>query len=303
MQTETKYQEHELRQVRAEAAAIGPGYRGKRAEMSDDERVAQARALLEKWEEFDLGEPPDYLVRLSEGELTQWLERRAKLFEIGEFEDKGLSVKEEDLQRLAQNFEFPVNVLIEHVENPLRLGYLTSVEALGPELFGTLALTPEANQLLETSGAHALSLSVSRDLDRIYEVSIVGNPRVRSARLFCENFRADGPAPQASRERELEQELRRRESEDAVERLIRAGQLSPAARDAAVALLFSADDGAKEKAMRLLESLPPVYFSGELVPGARASASTATPEEIEFYRRAFPEMPLEEILKRRESSR
>jgi hypothetical protein len=289
------------REIRAEAASLGPGYRGNRADLSDEDRAQRARELLAIWVERQLGEPPEYLVRLSEGQLAQWVERRAKLFEIGEYEDKGLVVREEDLQRLAQNFEFPVNVLIEHVENPLRLGYLTSVEALGPELFGTLALTPEANRLLETSGAHALSLSVSRDLDRIYEVSVVGNPRVQSARLFCENFLDTASPRRASKELELEKQLREREAREFVESLVRSGHVPPSAREAAIALLFSADDEARDKVVQFMESLPPIYFAGELVPGTRGSFPAATPEEIEFYKRAFPDMAVEEILKRRSS--
>ncbi len=43
-------------------------------------------------------------------------------------------------------------LLIEHATSPLELGYLTSVEADGGELFGTVALSAEANVLIEKSG-------------------------------------------------------------------------------------------------------------------------------------------------------
>ncbi|MCH7903160.1 MAG: hypothetical protein IH944_01180 [Armatimonadetes bacterium] len=38
---------------------------------------------------------------------------------------------------------------IEHATSPLELGYLTSVEADDGELFGTVALSAEANDLTE----------------------------------------------------------------------------------------------------------------------------------------------------------
>ncbi|MER3414555.1 MAG: hypothetical protein C4341_10100 [Armatimonadota bacterium] len=282
----------------AEAAALGPGYRGTRLKMSDDERVQRAKELMQLWDDESLGPAPEYLVRLSQGELQQWLERRAKLFEIGEYDDKGLVVREEDLQRLADNFEFPVGVLIEHIENPLRLGYLTSVEALGPELFGTLSLTPEADTLLEKSGARSLSLSVSRDLDRIFEVSIVSNPRVETARLFCADFRDSAPRGVQRKVAELQERLRQTETERLVDDLVRKGQLPPASRESAVALLFSAREEIRGKVEAFLESLPPAFLPGEIVPMSQSRPEVSS-EEADFYARTFPDLDLGEILKRR----
>lgn len=282
----------------ADAAALGPGYRGARLAISDAERIERAKELIQAWDDETLGEPPEYVVRLSQGEVQQWVERRAKLFEIGEYEDKGLLVREEDLQRLASNFDFPVSVLIEHVENPLRLGYLTSVEALGPELFGTLALTPEADSLLEKSDARSLSLSVSRDLDRIFEVSIVSNPRVETARLFCDDFRALGSHGAQRKVAELQERLRKTETERLVDDLVRKGQLAPASRDSAVALLFSAQDDVRAKVEVFLRSLPPAFLPGETVPMSHSRADVSA-EEAEFYARTFPDLNLNEILKRR----
>lgn len=118
------------------------------------------------------------------GSALDWIERRAKLFEAGEYPDKGVTITVENLQSLAGRFGEPVPVLIEHAESPLELGYLTSVEALGGELFGIVALTPEANSLVERSGARALSLGLTPDLLAIREISLVRNPRVESAQLF-----------------------------------------------------------------------------------------------------------------------
>jgi hypothetical protein len=298
MSRQTMQRTQDTDRMLADAAALGPGYRGTRLEMSDDDRVARARELMQAWDDEALGPPPEYLVRLSRGEIQQWIERRAKLFEIGEYEDRGLLVREEDLQRLATNFEFPVSVLIEHVENPLRLGYLTSVEALGPELFGTLALTPEADTLLEKSGARSLSLSVSRDLDRIFEVSVVSNPRVETARLFCEDFREVASRGVQRKIVELQERLRQTETERLVDDLVRKGQLSPASRESAVALLFSARDEMRCRVERFLKSLPPAFLPGEIVPMSHSRADVSA-EEAEFYARTFPDLDLGEILKRR----
>src|SRR5437667_10816650 len=132
------------RNIRIAAALLGPGYHGERAEFDGEKRRDSAKRLREAWEEAHLGAMPGFI----SDETPQWKDRRAKLFEIGEYEDKGLSVAQPDLHSLAANFDMPVPILVEHVEHPLRLGYLTHVEAAGPELFGILALTPEADELV-----------------------------------------------------------------------------------------------------------------------------------------------------------
>lgn len=111
--------------------------------------------------------------------------REAKLFEAGDYPDKGVTVLPEDLADLAARFQRPVPILIEHTDSPLALGFLESVRADGTELFGTVALSEEANCLIEQSGADSLSLGLSPDLREIQEVSLVRHPRVPSARLFA----------------------------------------------------------------------------------------------------------------------
>ncbi|MFY9234652.1 MAG: hypothetical protein WAO58_09355 [Fimbriimonadaceae bacterium] len=126
-----------------------------------------------------------------ENEDGRWIERSAKLFETGDYPDKGVTITIENLNALADGFGEPVPVLIEHADSPLELGFLTGVQALGEELFGTVSLTPEANSLVERSGARALSLGLSPDLTAIREVSLVRNPRVESAQLYS-GIRFDG---------------------------------------------------------------------------------------------------------------
>jgi hypothetical protein len=229
-----------------------------------------------------------------------WVRRRAKLFEAGEYPDKGVTIDAERLGRLRAAFSSPVPLLIEHATSPLELGYLIEVDAAGKELFGTIALTPEANALIERSGAFSLSIGLSADLDRIEEVSVVRVPRVADARLFAGRLEvADGPA---------------REDRDRVERAIREGRLAPAQGPLALALLGSEGSvrfGAGETSIRglfaaFLEGLPRHGLFSELAVASRATSEDLSnlllmPEEAEFYRRHFPDVALEEIARRKRS--
>jgi hypothetical protein len=280
------------------AARIGPGYRGERADLAKEDRIAQAAEILSTWDADRFGSPPRYLVDLAQGKVDGWTHRKAKLFECGSYHDKSIVVDPAALQRLAESFDLPVPVLIEHVEDPFRLGYLTQVEAHGAELFGILALTPEASGLVDKTGANALSLSVSRSLDRIFEVSIVANPRVPSAKLFCESFEASEGSEEAAR---LRAEIDRRDTEDTVNRLLDAGRITPFAKDAALSLLQAAKSrGIQQEFERFLESLPKAIVFGELVP-AGAPEPRLSSEEAAFYARCFPNLDPSEIAKRKVS--
>ncbi len=262
-----------------QAAELGPGYLGKRRESSFTEREALAQGLGE--------ESPPYLLSGS-----AWIERRAKLFEAGEYPDKGVTVTPEHLTQLATSFDLPVPVLIEHSDSPLELGYLTAVEHAGNDLFGTLALTTEANALVERSGARSLSLGLAPDLTEIREVSLVRNPRVASAQLYTAElvFEAEldgeaptpNPLPQFPDEQDSEfkagaekprdganewqrkfHDLQRQRQEEDADRRVAAfvaeGRLTPAQVPFARALLVSEDtiefDGEKQPLAHLLVSM------------------------------------------------
>ncbi|MCX7800057.1 MAG: hypothetical protein N2109_06895 [Fimbriimonadales bacterium] len=228
-----------------------------------------------------------------------WVERRAKLFEAGEYPDKGLSVTAQDLASLAERFEGPVPVLIEHAESPLHLGELASVEAVGGELFGTVRLTEEADRLARRSGASSLSVALSPDLSRILEVSLVRHPRVPDARLFGQGpvFHAAWPGQPLSPE-----------SRALLDELQRGGRLAPAQRPFAEALLACSQkvafDGSAVPVAALVRALlerqPPSALLAEVAP-ARASDEShlLLPEEEAFYRRYFPDVDLAEIARRR----
>ena len=273
-----------------EAAELGPGRRGRRRAGTRDERLALARRLEEAGADL-----PPYLES-----PAAWVDRRARLFEAGEYPDKGVTVTTEQLDALAAGFDLPVPVLIEHAESPLELGYLTHVWCEGETLMGTVALTPEADALLARASARGLSLGLSPDLSAIREVSLVRHPRVASATLFAEGpvfVGALAPDDRWARER--------------VAGWVRSGLLRPAQAEFAEALMgfdgtVAFGEGrasAAELVERLVQSGVGHGLFAEVAPDpvreADATAEAIADEEAAFYRRYFPDVPLAEIARRR----
>lgn len=298
MNTETRMNSPTLIDLQRRAAQLGPGLHGRRRTADEAERAELCLAFRQAGLAA-----PEYLDR-----ETTWVERRAKLFEAGDFPDKGVTITLDTLRTLEKRFDLPVPVLIEHADSPLELGYLIEVEAVGSELFGTIALTAEANALVEKSGAQALSLGLSPELDAIREVSLVRNPRVSDAKLFFA-----GPLEPSqdwqSRYEKLQDQLRQETAERDAESLLKQGRLTPAQLPFAIALL-QADDTVPfgcERApvgrllRRLLEARPASPLFGEIAPGPAQdhSATLMLPEEVDFYRRHFPDVSLEQIAAKR----
>lgn len=245
-----------------------------------------------------------------------WIERRAKLFEAGAYPDKGVTVTTEHLALMEANFGGPVPLLIEHEESPLELGFLSAVEAIDDELYGTVRLTPEANALVERSGASSLSLGLSPELDRIREVSLVRRPRVADARLFSgvcfEATLEPGPAREdwAARYAALEAQVRTESAQRQADALVKSGRLTPAQVPFAVALLGTTDTvtfggstvPVGNLVLRLLEARPAVTLTQEVAPAPPLtdfSNVLMLPEEAEFYRRYFPDISLDQIAAKR----
>lgn len=285
------------------AAEFGPGLNGQRRAPTDDD----LRELRAAFTEQELPIPV-----FLEG-VPDWVDRRAKLFESGEYPDKGVSVTDAQLAVIASRFTEPVPVLIEHAESPLELGYLTHVEAVGNELFGTISLTAEANALAERSGARSLSIGLTGDLGQIREVSLVRAPRVVDARLFSESpcfcLPQCGLEPNFVNWRQRAEELERKMHDDWAKRQVQAfvasGRLTPAQAPIAEAIMRVSDriefDGDSAHVAKLfvdlLELRPGLRLFGELAPNANAEAAAVAllPEEAEFYRRHFPDVALSEI--------
>jgi hypothetical protein len=254
-----------------------------------------------------------------------WITRRAKLFEAGEYPDKGVTVEPSHLAALASRFAEPVPVLIEHAESPLQMGQLTKVEAIGNELFGTVELTPEANDLVESSGARSLSIGLAADLSAIHEVSLVRNPRVPTARLFTEGITffseldlegdslADATAAVFTegswrkRYEDLAQQRREEEAERRVRQFVAEGKITPAQAPFAKSLLLAQGESVTfdgrirtvaQLFSALLEQQPTLALFDERAPDRTDySSQLLLPEEVAFYRQHFPDVSLEEIAK------
>jgi hypothetical protein len=298
------------------AAEAGPGYRGHRSPLSSGDLQALASELSLVGEKV-----PPYLQK-----PANWIERRAKLFEAGDYPDKGVSISIADLNRMTEGFDLPVPVLIEHAHSPLELGYLTQVEAVGKELFGTVSLTEEANALVEKSGARSLSLGLSKDLSEIREVSLVRKPRVKTAKLYSEEIcflaelegrdqGTEGPRDQGpdwkARFDELTDSIGKEAASRRVSELVKAGKLLPAQAPFAAALIQSGGtiefDGESrpvhELLIAMLERQPPHALFTEQVPvSSQSSEALFLPEEAAFYRKHFPDVGLDAIAARRSRS-
>jgi hypothetical protein len=254
-------------------------------------------------------------------DMNHWIERRAKLFEAGEYPDKGIAVSPAQVAALAATFHSPVPVWIEHAESPLELGYLTAVAADGDELFGTLMFSPEAHALLEKSAAKSLSVGLAPDLSAIREVSLVRNPRVASAQIFSsESIRFDREFAATIDYRAAYEALcaqnQARESEAELRQWMQQGRLTPAQLPFARAL-----HTALSRQPNYLEfngeSIPAAHLLSELIRNSPARPLTESiakppvfnspdsddalmlPEEAAFYRRHFPDIQLREIAARR----
>lgn len=256
----------------------GPGWRGKREPLSPDEQEALKAEFAASGLEW-----PAFLET-----PLEWVSRRAKLFEVGDYPDKEVSMERSDLVALADAMKSPIPIWIEHAESPLALGFITDLWVEGHDLMGTTSLTREAFALIETSGAHSLSVGLSPDLSEIREVSLVSEPRIPDARIF---------------------RARPQEVAERVEALIGQGKLWPHQRDLAEAILGQSESlrfsGVTmtwgDAVERLLKAAPGHKLFRQIAPVAdqEAEAALLLPEEADFYRRHFPGLDLNAIAAQR----
>ncbi len=276
-------------EVQRWVATSGPGYRGQRRAPTAEQRVR----ILEVYAAASL-QPPMFFL-----EEVTWVERKAKLFEAGEYPDKGATVTEGDLDAMVAHFDLPVGVLIEHSASPLELGFVTQIWREGTALFGTVALTFEADALIRRSKATGLSVGLSEDLQHLQEVSLVRSPRVADARLFCAASAGlleteVAPAPTAP-------------AEHCVQRWIREGRILPAQGEPLMKLYqlaaqpqFSAGGDLVARLDAFLQSLPAhALFQEQGIDPQDSSSALFLPEERAFYERYFPDVSLDQIAKRK----
>jgi len=115
-------------------------------------------------------------------ETTEYIEREADLFQVGEYPDKGMTVTEADLDRLAASGDAPVK--IEHSGGPITIGVASDFRRVGDWLKGKLRLLKPASELMDTLGIKGVSVAVPKDMTRILEVSWTGAPRVQGAQVY-----------------------------------------------------------------------------------------------------------------------
>lgn len=235
------------------------------------------------------------------GEMS--VERVAKIFEAGEYPDRGISISEEDLDAVIESFvEVPVKV--EHVDSPLDpLGAVKSVWRKGKELFARLAFPKDLATFLERRGVRKLSVAFNKDPLRLAEVSLVLNPRVPSAAMFGRNgdqrhISSEEEVNLAVTEmekdrqiRELKFALRSREVESLLADMKREGKIVPASEPFAREILLKGDGKIRfddnvttvaEIFARFLEAQPKVITFQELAPGERDSVGKVSEEGDEL---------------------
>ncbi len=119
--------------------------------------------------------------------------RMARLFRAGYYPHVDREFTADDIAVIASN-SGAVPIMVEHVRTPLQLGYVSDYSAVGEELWGTLNFTPEAWDLVVSSGARWLSVGIegSGDDMRLFEVSIVSSPACPGAMMFSVDSSEEG---------------------------------------------------------------------------------------------------------------
>jgi hypothetical protein len=222
----------------------------------------------------------------------QFIEKEAKLFEAGSYPDRGIDISEEDLDRIIEGTaEAPVR--IEHADTPFdnAIGFVKSVYRKGRELFGRIAFTKAAWDLIAAANAKRLSVAIKKDKSGIAEVSIVRQPRIADAAVFAgqEVVVFDSPLLEKEGQGEVEfadqaeivrlrAELADKEADRVIEDLKRAGKLVPASEVFARAILrsgessvitFAGEDTPVSEVFRMfLQTQPKVIEFSELAPAA-----------------------------------
>jgi hypothetical protein len=227
------------------------------------------------------------------------VEKDAKIFEAGEYPDKGITITESDLDTIVSNFtEAPVKV--EHTDNPLDpLGLVKRVWRKGKDLFGRLAFPGEIAAFLERRGIRKLSVALLKDPLSLAEVSIVMSPRITDAAMFSdEMFTGDMRSGSGNMEinaHESKFALRRKEVDARLANLKADGKLVPASEDFAREILLKGDgkisfaDGivtVSELFERFLEAQPKVISFGDTAPASKIESTLKlSPEDEELISR------------------
>lgn len=221
------------------------------------------------------------------------VEKSARIFETGEYPDKGITVTEADLDAIVQSFaECPVKV--EHADSPLDpLGTVKRIWRKGRELFATLAFPQDLASFLERRGIKRLSVGLLKDPLRLAEVSLVLSPRVAGAAMFRvsdqsdrsdrkEEVNRDMSTDEKDREiAELRFALRAKDVDARLAALKSQGKVVPASETLAREIMLHGHQVVKfsdgeatvgELFLQFLEAQPKVIEFGELTRGRACTA-------------------------------
>ncbi len=182
------------------------------------------------------------------------IEREAKLFEAGNYPDRGVAITEDDLDAIIKNTN-DAPIRIEHTDTPFdgSLGVLKSLYRKGRELFGRLCFTQAAWELIKSANARKLSVAIKKDKSQIAEVSLVREPRIEDAAVFSTSdvlvmdetdlaIDAEFSTNQDTEAERLRSQLNEERAQSMVDDLKREGKISPAAEVFAKAILRSGDE-------------------------------------------------------------
>lgn len=117
--------------------------------------------------------------------MPEIVTRTAKLFEVGDYPDKGIKITTDALDSIVAGFA-SIPVKVEHSNTPFdgSLGDCTKIWRDGNDLKGEIGFSPEAWGLIDKAGARKLSIGIKKDLSALTEVSLVKNPRIAGAAVF-----------------------------------------------------------------------------------------------------------------------
>lgn len=123
--------------------------------------------------------------------MDRMVVREAKLFEAGEFPERGLKVTEAQVESAVSQFDGPVPIRVEHTRTAFdgKMGRVLSVVRRGSGLFGQVEFHEAVWRFLEHMGAKKLSAGFN-SVWKLIEVSIVDVPRVLTARVFGDMIEA-----------------------------------------------------------------------------------------------------------------
>ncbi len=220
----------------------------------------------------------------------------AKLFEAGEYPDRGISISIKDLDRWAENFR-SCPIKIEHIDSPFDgvLGTVLKIFRKGKELFGKINFIKEAWELIEKAEAKSLSVCIDPKKKTLKEVSIVNKPRVKDAKVFTFslNFMEDTMVDYEDlieENKKLKENLAQIEAEKLADKYFREGKLTPATKDVAIEL-FKCESEIKfgedyvpitSVFSAFLEKLPKQFSFSELEKPVKQKSNNYSDEQIEY---------------------